>query len=308
MDEFRALRVFVRVVENGSFSKTAKDFQVSQATISKQIGELEENLKTKLLSRTTRSISVTEAGEKLYTQAKLILEQYSAAIGDVKNLRQKPSGTVRLGSTVLMGREFITPALKQFHELYPDIVVEHYVSDSNTDLVKYGIDVTIRVGDGLKDSTLMARKLLTMKRITAASKDFLKKYGIPKTPEDLEKFPCILNLGSDHPGRWEFLTKDGKKKIVNVTGPYGTNSADTLLAACNAGLGILRLTPLGFDKGFTSGNLVRILENYENDTISLYAVTPSISFVPQKTKVLIDFIHREFKTNKDIMRNLSLTN
>lgn len=304
MDEFRALRVFVRVVENSSFSKTAKEFQVAQATISKQIGELEENLKTKLLSRTTRSISVTEAGDKLYSQAKQILEQYNAAIGDVKNLRQKPSGTVRMGSTVMMGREFITPTLKLFNELYPDIIVEHYVSDSNTDLVKYGIDVTIRVGDGLKDSSLIARKLLTMKRITAASKEFLKKHGTPKTLEDLEKLPCILNLGSENPGRWEFTNKDGKKKIVNVTGTYRSNAADTLLAACNAGLGVLRSTPLGFEKGLASGNLVRILENYENDTISIYAVTPSSSFVPQKTKVLIDFIQREFKTNKDIIRHL----
>lgn len=305
MDELRALRVFTRVVENGSFSQTARDFQVSQASISKQIGELEQNLKTKLLSRTTRSISVTEAGERLYSQAKQIIEQYNYAIGDVKNLRQKPSGTVRLGSTVMMGRKFIAPTLKLFHELYPDIVVEHFVSDSNTDLVKQGIDVTIRVGDVLKDSSLIARKLISMKRVTAASKDFLKKYGTPKTPEDLEKIPCILNLASENPGRWEFTKKDGRKKIVNVTGNYRTNSADTLLAACYSGLGVLRSTSLGFEDGFTSGKLVRILQDYEYDNISIYAVTPSSSFVPQKTKVMIDFLHAQFKSNKEILKHLN---
>jgi len=304
MDEFRSLRVFVRVVENGSFSETAKEFSVAQATISKQLSELEDTLKTKLLARTTRSLNMTEAGEKFYSQAKLIIEQYNSAVGDIKNLRQKPSGNVRLASPVMMGRMYITPALHAFNEMYPDITVEHYVSDTITDLVKSGIDVTIRVGDGLQDSTHIARKLMTMNRITVASKEFLKKHGTPKTPEDLTKMPCILYMGVDNPGRWEFAGKDGKKKVVHVNGFYRSNGFETMLAAAYAGLGVLRSARIAFADGLASGKLVEILPEYEHDTVSIYAVTPASAYVPQKTKVMIDFLHREFKTNPNILKQL----
>jgi DNA-binding transcriptional LysR family regulator len=304
-DEFRALRVFVRVVENGSFSDTAKEFSVAQATVSKQLSELEEYLKTKLLARTTRRLSMTEAGEKFYTQARLVLEQYDAAIGGIRNLKEKPSGNVRLASPVGVGRKIITPALNRFTEMYPDITIEHYVSDSITDLVKQGIDVTIRVGGGLQDSTHIARKLATMNRVTVASKEFLKKYGTPKTPEDLEKIPCILYLGVDNPGRWEFTNKEGKKKIVNVSGFYRSNGFETLRVAAYAGLGVLRAPPIAFASGLESGKLVRILREYENDAMSIYAVTPASNYIPYKTRVMIDFIHKLFKTNKDVLRYLA---
>jgi DNA-binding transcriptional LysR family regulator len=295
MDKFQSLKFFIRVVESGSFSATAKELMVSQANVSKQINELENELSIKLLSRTTRTTTLTEAGKLFYNHAKEILERFDIATSEMKDLKQAAGGVVRLASPVFFGRKFITPTLKKFNELYPDIIVEHYLSDSQANLVKEGIDITIRIGTQMTDSTLISRKLASIKRITVASKDLLLKYGIPKSPLELESMPCLIYLGSEFPTKWIFIDTKGNEIIVNVKGQYRTDSLEAIREATIAGMGVMRGPITLFDEELKSGQLVRILDDYKNESSSIFAVTLPSLFTPKKTKLLIEFLQKEFR-------------
>ncbi|WP_077047349.1 LysR family transcriptional regulator [Pseudomonas sp. KK4] len=296
MDRFSALEIFVRVVEIGSFSRTATELSISQSTVSKQITDLEKQLQAKLFSRTTRRLFLTEAGERFYEQAKLILEQYAMALGDALNTRQTPSGTLRIATPILLGRKQLTPLLPRFFERYPDIVVEHYLSDSATDLIRDGVDVSIRVGE-MKDSSHQARKLGALQPVTVASPAFLEKYPAIFHPGDLGSVPCLIYLRHPTPFQWTFIGANGHKVSVDVDGPYRVNVFEALCEAAIAGLGVLSapLSAIGAD--IEAGRLVRLLAEYDAAFVPIYAVMPSSSWIPQKTRVMVDFLVEEFQRN-----------
>lgn len=296
MDRLLSLHHFVRVVENGSFSGTAKEASVTQATISKQIGELEHELKTKLLSRTTRSLHLTEAGKRFYEQAKLILEQYNFAVGEIRNLKQKPAGTLRLASSIVFGRKYITPLIPKFIERYPDINIEHHMSDAMTDLVQEGIDLSIRIGD-MKDSTYQARRIAVTRRVTIASKGLIKKYGMPQHPRDLSKFPCIIYLGQKAPYEWKYFDKRGNPIFVDITGPYRVNASEGVREAVLAGVGVFYAPVWLFGDEIQKNDLVHLLADYESPSLPIHAVMPQSAYIPQKTRTMIDFLAEEFKKN-----------
>jgi DNA-binding transcriptional LysR family regulator len=296
MDRLHLLQLFVRVVENGSFSLTAKEFSLSQATVSKQLSELERQIRAKLLARTTRRLHVTEAGEKFYERSKLILEQYQYAVGEVGNAEHKPAGTLRLASPILMGRKQITPLLPKFFELYPDVMVEHSLSDSATDLIREGIDLSIRLGE-MKDSTHQARKLGVLKNVTVASPDFLKKHGAIKHPKDLSKLPCLIYLRHPTPYEWAYREKDKGEITVAVNGPYRVDVFEALCEAALAGMGVLRAPLSAVGDDIESGKLVNILADYNSTSTPIYAVMPASAYTPQKTRVMIDFLVDQFGRN-----------
>jgi DNA-binding transcriptional LysR family regulator len=296
MDKFQSLQLFVRVVENGSFTLTAKEASLSQATVSKQVSELERELKAKLLSRTTRKLHLTEAGEKFYQNAKLILEQYSHAVGEVRNLKQQPAGTLRLASSIIFGRKYITPMLPRFMERYPDIVIEHYLSDSLTDLVQEGIDLSIRIGE-MKDSSYQARRIGLTKRVTVASKAFVNRHGMPAHPRDLEKLPCLIYLGSSNPYEWKYFDKSGEAIVVKVDGPYRVNVSEAMREAILAGIGIFQAPIWLLGEELDTGKFVRLLTDYDTRGIPISAVMPESNYVPQKTRAMINFLAEEFKSN-----------
>ena len=294
MDKFQALQLFVRVVENGSFSISAKEASLSQATVSKQVNELERFLKTKLLSRTTRRLHLTEAGERFYREAKLVLEQFDHAVGEVQNLRQQPAGTLRIAAALMFGRRQITPLLPRFMELYPDIIIEHYLSDSETDLIQEGIDLSLRMGE-LRDSSYQARKIAMTRGVTVASPSFLEKYGEPKHPHDLERMPCLVFLGRQSAFEWRYTDNDGRVITAKVTGPYRANASEAIREAALAGLGVFRSVLSASGQDIEDGRLVSILKDYKADNIPIYAVMPASAYVPQKTRVFVEFLAEEFK-------------
>jgi len=296
VDRFSALEIFVRVVENGSFSRTAIELSISQSTVSKQITNLEKQLQAKLFSRTTRRLFLTEAGEQFYDKAKIILEQYAMAVGDALNTRQTPSGTLRIATPILLGRKQLTPLLPLFFERYPDIVVEHYLSDSSTDLIRDGVDVSIRVGE-MKDSSHQARKLGALQLVTVASPAFLEKYPAILHPHELSSVPCLIYLNHPSPFEWTFAGGDGEILSVNVDGPYRVNVFEALCEAALAGLGVLQAPLSACGEDLEAGRLVRLLTSYDAALIPIYAVMPSSSWLPQKTRVMVDFLVEEFQRN-----------
>ncbi|WP_162276446.1 LysR family transcriptional regulator [Pseudomonas vancouverensis] len=290
------MEIFVRVVEIGSFSRTANELSISQSTVSKQITDLEKQLQAKLFSRTTRRLFLTEAGERFYEQAKLILEQYAMALGDALNTRQTPSGTLRIATPILLGRKQLTPLLPRFFEQYPDIVLEHNLSDSATDLIRDGVDLSIRVGE-MKDSSHQARKLGALQPVTVASPMFLEKYPAIVHPRDLGSVPCLIYLRHPTPFEWAFIGADGEKVSVDVDGPYRVNVFETLCEAAIAGLGVLRAPLSACGADLEAGRLVRLLTDYDAAFVPIYAVMPSSSWIPQKTRVMVDFLVEEFQRN-----------
>ena len=294
MDSIKSLKIFVRLAENGSFSKTARELSLGQASVSKQISALEKMLKTKLISRTTRQLKLTEAGEKFKIQASAIVEQYDFVIGEFKELKAKPSGLIRLSSTNLIGREYIVPILAEFNKSYPEIVVDHYLSEAQSNLVLEGIDLTIRLGE-MTDSTHRALQIGALSRVTVASKDFLKHFGVPKHPLDLERFPCVTYNGA--PPVWDYQ-ENGKSAQVKVTGPYRANNTEALKAACMEGLGIFRGSTTAVEKELKDKKLVEILSKFEIENVPVFAVTPGNKYLPEKVKVLISFLQGRFKNKK----------
>lgn len=296
VDRFSALEIFVRVVEIGSFSRTATELSISQSTVSKQITDLEKQLQAKLFSRTTRRLFLTQAGERFYEQAKLILEQYAMALGDALNTRQTPSGTLRIATPILLGRKQLTPLLPGFFQRYPDIVVEHYLSDSATDLIRDGVDVSIRVGE-MKDSSHQARKLGALQPVTVASPTFLEKHPEISHPRDLGSVPCLIYLRHPTPFQWTFSGSNGEKVSVDVDGPYRVNVFEALCEAAIAGLGVLRAPLSACGADLEAGRLVRLLPDYDAAFVPIFAVMPSSSWIPQKTRVMVDFLVEEFQRN-----------
>lgn len=296
MDRFSALEIFVRVVEIGSFSRTADALSISQSTVSKQITELEKQLQAKLFSRTTRRLFLTDAGERFYEQAKLILEQYAMALGDALNTRQTPSGTLRIATPILLGRKQLTPLLPRFFQRYPEIVIEHYLSDSATDLIRDGVDVSIRVGE-MKDSSHQARKLGALQPVTVASPVFLERYPAILHPRDLARVPCLIYLHGPTPFEWSFSGAAGETVSVVVDGPYRVNVFEALCEAALAGLGVLRAPLSACGADLEAGRLVRLLADYDAAIVPIYAVMPASSWIPQKTRVMVDFLVEEFQRN-----------
>lgn len=296
-DRLQALRLFIRVAESGSFSATAKEFDCAQATVSKQISDLESEFKTRFLTRTTRRIGLTDAGAAFYRRAKAIARQYDDAIEAMAELQKATSGVIRVASPILLGRKYIAPLVPLFHRTYPDLTIEHYLSDSEHDLVRDGIDVSIRIGE-LKDSSHQARRLGATRFITVAAPDFLRAHGTPVHPTDLQSVPCLIYLRFADPFEWTFKGPDRQLVSVRVGGPYRVDVYEAAYDAAVAGAGVL-IAPLSACAGDVfEGKLVRILPDYKLPEVPIHAVTPASPFTPRKSRLLVDFLAAQFKANQ----------
>lgn len=297
MDRFQSFHLFVRVVENGSFSQTAKETAISQATVSKQVSELEQFLGVKLIARTTRQLHLTEAGESFYKDAKKLLEEFDHVVSEARSLREKPAGTLRLATAVMFGRRQITPLIPRFRERYPDVIIEHYLSDATTDLVRDGIDLSLKVG-GMKDSSYQARRLGATKRVTVAAPSFIEQYGTPNHPTDLARMPCLVFLGQGMPFEWQYRDTTGETITVSVSGGYRADTTEALREAALAGLGVYRAPLSTCGDEILAGELVRLLQDFEPEPVPLYAVMPNSTYLPQKTRVFINFLQEHFRHNR----------
>jgi DNA-binding transcriptional LysR family regulator len=299
VDRIQSLRLFVRVAERGSFSAVAREFSSSHSAVSQQIGDLEVELNTQLLKRTTRGSSLTEAGSIFYQRAKLIVQQYDSALDEMGGLRNRLSGVVRLASPIMFGRKYIAPALTVFHQLYPDLTVEHHLNDTDFsadtehDLVGDGIDVAVRIGE--LGATPQVRQLGSSPLVTIASPGLLEKRGVPLHPADLRNFPCLIFLRGPTPFEWKFVGADRKPVFVQVDGPYRANVYEAAYEAALAGLGVLIAPLSACGEDIRLAKLQRILPEYELPEVSIHAVFPAPTVVSHQSKLLVEFLANEFK-------------
>ncbi len=293
MDSVAGMRILMRVVESGSFSAAARRLGVAPSSVSRQISELEEDLGARLFARTTRNLNLTEAGQLYYERATSIINDVDEAKLALSQLGS-PSGILRITVPSGIGRELVASAVPAFLDKYPAIKIVLSMTDQMLDIVDAGIDVAIRVGR-LQDSSFKARKIGESKRVVCASPEYLKKAGIPRTPADLERHNCVT--WRDHPGHntWAFRGPDGVSK-VQVSGSFFAKSADALVAATVAGLGLSLLPDWNMGIELRQQQLCAVLTDYEASPAAspIYAVHAHQRHVPPKIRVFIDFLIETF--------------
>lgn len=291
-DRLQELTVFVRAAESGSFSRAARELGLSQPSVSRIIGELETRLGATLLLRTTRRITVTDAGATFLERSREILaeiEDAEDAARGIDSLR----GTIRLAIPVVYGTREVIPRLAKFLALHPLLHVELSVADHRQDLVAEGADIAIRTGD-LDDSAFGARRLQTLQMMLVATPSYLAARGVPKTPADLASHDCISGPGNFGRDNWSF-TRNGTETSVNVRGRIHTNSGPGVFASAMAGLGIAMASTVMAGSEVKAGTLVALLRSYKLPTVDVHAVFPGGPRPSTKVRALVDFLAQELK-------------
>lgn len=291
-DTISLFRAFVRVVEAGSFTRVAQEQNSSQPTISRQVAALEQHLGTRLFTRTTRKLTLTDDGRGFYERAKLAIEAVSEAEDAVGRRRARPSGALRLALPVVFGRLRVIPHLKEFLIRYPDVTIDLVMSDANADLVEEGIDLAIRSGE-ITDTALIARKIGVTRRVVVAAPSYLRGKLLPMHPSDLSAHDCIAFTGVTAGVTWHFEGPDGAVS-VEVQGPVRTRNSEGIREAVLSGLGIGYAPIWHLTDEIERGRLVLLLAGYEPKPEPIHVVYPSRRFVPQKTRVMIDFLEQRF--------------
>ena len=287
MNAFGAIPVFVAVVENDGFSAASRALGISKSAVSKRINQLENHLGVRLLHRTTRKLSLTEAGERYFEHAAQALTAAGQAEDAVTELQGEPQGKLKISSPMSFGRLHVAPLIPIFMKRYPKILIDLVMDDRNIDLVAEGFDLAIRSGD-MPDSTLIARKLAPLRQVLCASPDYIDRFGMPVTPSELSERNCILFSYSGDANQWT-LNKDRKSEAVLVSGSYRVNNSEAILVALREGIGIGRLPTFVAGPDLREGNLVRILESYHIPDHTFYAVFPERQYLPAKVRVFLDF-------------------
>lgn len=292
MDNELALRLFVSVVEETSFSKGGARLGVPQSSASRMITKLEERLGARLLQRSTRKLTLTEAGQIYFERATMIVTELDAASEAIRNISSAPKGLLRVSASAPFGRLIIAPALKEFHALYPDVTFGLYLSDTVEDIIGLGYDVAIRLGD-LQDSSLIARHLANSALLICASPSYLQTHGMPQSPEDLKNHNCLQFRKNPGQNTWRFLT-DGVQTDIQVSGSLFANNGEALLSAAVSGLGISLLPEWMVHTCLDEEKLQLVLPDFAlaNPSLPIHAVAGYRQHVPAKQRVFIDFLHK----------------
>ncbi len=287
MEGFGAIPVFVAVVENGGFSAAARTLGISKSAVSKRINQLEKQLGVRLLHRTTRKLSLTEAGERYFEHAAHALTAAGQAEDAVTELQGEPQGQLRINAPMSFGRLHVAPLIPKLLQRYPKLQIDLVMDDRKVDLVAAGFDVAIRSGR-LPDSTLVARKLAPLRQVLCASPDYIDGHGLPGRPAELTGRNCVLFSYSSDANEWTLNGEDGPE-IVLVSGSYRVNNSEALLEALREGVGIGRLPTFVAGPDLKTGRLVTLFESYRIPDQTFYAVFPEREYLPAKVRAFLNF-------------------
>lgn len=282
MDRLSADRMFAAVVEAGSFAGAAQRLGTSSGQASKLVSRLEGELGVRLLHRTTRALSPTEAGQAYYHRLRGLLDDFDALDAEMRDRGASPRGTVRLSAPLSFGTLRLAPILMAFARAHPLIALDVQLTDRLVSLVEEGFDVAVRVGRP-GDSTLVARKLGEAGLVALASPGYLDGRGAPERPEDLAGHDCILDANFRDPRRWVF-----RGGAVAVSGRLVLSDAGLCLAAAEAGLGVAYMPDFVAAESLRQGRTVRLLAGQEDEPLPIHALTPSGRHLAAKTRALIE--------------------
>jgi len=287
MFNWEGVNEFVAVAETESFTAAAKQLEISTAQVSRQVSALESRLATKLLHRTTRKVSVTEAGTIYYQHCRQVLDGLEAAEDAISDMQSKPTGKLKITAPVTYGEATIAPLINNFLARYPDLDVQLHLSNQTVDLIDEGYDLAIRQGK-LKDSTMMAKRLSSRTFYVCASPAYLSTHGEPLTPNALEKHNCLQSMNN----YWYFQEK-GKPHNIRLSGNLRSNSGQALLDAALKGLGIVQLPGDYVCSYIESGQLIVLLEEYRAPDEGVWALYPHNRHLSPKVRMLLDYLGEE---------------
>lgn len=286
------LAVFAKVAEVKSFTKAAEALGLSKSAVSKHVAGLEERLKARLLQRTTRRLSLTEVGTALFARAQRIVAEVEEAERAVTALSTEPRGTLRVSAPMSFGIRHLGPVLADFMVRFPALHVDLALNDRMVDIVEDGFDLAIRIAK-LPDSSLIARKLCPGRRIVCASPEYWRRHGTPKTPADLKNHNCLMYTYLPNPDELRFDGPDGPV-AVPVAGTLHSNNGDILRAAALAGIGFFFAPTFLVGDDVRAGRLERVLPEYDDTSLSIYAVYPHTRHLSAKVRAFIDFLAERF--------------
>jgi len=292
MGQLENMQVFVRIVEAGSITKAAEQLNLAKSAVSKRLGDLETRLGSKLINRTTRTSSLTDAGNQYYQRVKLLIGEVDSLNGDMACKTQVLSGSLRLAVPLSFGISHLTPAIDVFMRQHPDLHIEIDFSDRKVDIIEGGYDLAFRIGS-LPDSGLQARKITPIKHAICASPSYLKRQGMPTTPKELATHK-IVKYGNWPLAGMPLLDSKGQQHLVNMDACLTANNGDAMKQIALSGHGIVMLPTFIVWDALAKGDLVPILENYSLATMHAYAVYPSTRYLPKKVRSLIDFLVERF--------------
>lgn len=287
------MAAFVRVVEKGSFAEAAKDMALTPSAISKTISRLEERIGTRLLTRTTRRLALTDEGRTYLQRCRDILAAIEAADAEASLSGTRPRGLIRISAGTVVGRLQLAHLLPAFHAAYPDITVDLRISEHLVDIVAENIDIALRAGNQ-PDSSLVARKLVDAHRVICASPAYLAAHGTPTRPADLLNHNCIATTNVRHLSFWPFRTVEGPTRI-HVSGDTLTDNADVLLDLALAGQGIIRMLDIGVARAVQRGDLVPLLTDaHADDPVPIWALMPPSRNRLPRVRAFVDFLAERF--------------
>lgn len=291
MDKFTAMQAFVRVVEAGNFTKAADTLSVPKPTVTRLIQTLEAHLETKLLNRTTRRVTVTPDGAAYYERAVRLLGDVHELEASMSRAKAAPSGKLRIDVGASIGRLVIIPALLDFHVLYPDIQIDLGVSDRPVDIIEENVDCVLRAGE-LTEQSLVARRIAQIHFLACASPAYLKQYGTPRHPRDLEQGHRTVGFFSPRTRRaYPFdFTKDGERIELIGHPIVSVNDSNAYLAAGLAGLGVVQTAAAMAQPYIESGELVPLLSDWSSDPLPLHVVYPPNRHLSAKVRVFVDWV------------------
>ncbi len=292
MDRLAAMEAFVRVVERGGFTAAAQELRQSRAMVSRHIQDLERHLGARLLNRTTRKVSVTEAGQVYYERSAHLLAELTATEGAVGELHAGPRGQLRVNAPVVFGVLHIAAAVADYMAAYPEVSIELTLNDRVVDLVEEGYDMAIRIGR-LGDSSLIARRLAPCRIVICASPGYLARHGTPLTPADLARHDCVRYMYGEGGEIWHFLGPAGPV-TVRVHGRLRTNNGEAMRIAAVSGAAVVALPSFIVSSELASGALVPVLAEFRVEEMAVHAVYPPGRNPSAKLRSFIDFLVPRF--------------
>lgn len=292
MDELKRVGVFTKVVQAQSFSEAARRLGVAKSAVSKQISLLEQEVGVRLLNRSTRKLSLTEAGEIYYRHCEQIVNRADIALNELRQYQNQPTGTLRVSSPVSFGSALLIPVIKELRSLYPMLKIDLKLSDQVLNMVEEGIDLAVRVGE-LQDSSLIAKKLCDSPVVVFASPEYIAKYGEPKTPLELAEHQWITLSILSSPIVGFFHDKaTGQQVDHEVNSNLKINSVDAVIDAAVQGLGIAAMVKTTVHEELRTGKLVPVLDGYELAPRGIYALYPHREHLPPKVRIFMDFLEK----------------
>lgn len=292
MELLAGMAVFARVVDAGGISAAARDLRLSKSAVSKQLAALEDRLGARLLQRTTRRMSLTEAGAGFLEHCRRVVAEAEAAESAVGALQAEPRGVLRVNAPMTFGTMHLASAIPDFLALYPQVAVDLALNDRLVDLLDEGFDVAVRIAR-LADSSLVARKLAPARRVMVAAPSYLDRRGRPATLADLAAHDILSYSYVPTAEEWRFIGPHGEE-TVRLDGRLKANNGEILLAACLAGSGIAALPTFISGPSLRAGTLVRVLPQYEHGGMGIYAVWPTGRHLSAKVRAFVDFLAERF--------------